>query len=126
MQTLEVGRCLLSGRGVNSASTYYDKHGCVAFWKSTHVSMDSQVETVPGPQPQRGPPPATGVSDPEHVAGKGQSRATGYNLNICHCNAEGVRTKKFELQTFLKTQHRCLLHSRDSSYSKPSLLCQRL
>ena len=35
------------------------------------VSMDSQVETVPGAQPQRGPPPATGVSDPEHVAGKG-------------------------------------------------------
>ena len=58
------------------------------------VSMDSQVETVPGPQPQRGPPPATGVSDPEHVAGKGQSRVTGYNLNICHWNAEGVRNKK--------------------------------
>ena len=58
------------------------------------VSMDSQVETVPGPHPQRGPPPATGVSDPEHVAGKGQSRATGYNLNICHWNAESVRTKK--------------------------------
>ena len=32
------------------------------------VSMDSQVETVPGPQCHRGPPPATGVSDPEHVA----------------------------------------------------------
>ena len=56
--------------------------------------MDSQVETVPGPKPQRGPPPATGVSDPEHVAGKGQSRATGYNLNNCHWNAEGVRYKK--------------------------------
>ena len=69
------------------------------------VSMDSQVETVPGPQPQRGPPPATGVSDPEHVAGKGQSRATGYNFNICHWNAEGVRTKKLELQTFLKTHN---------------------
>ena len=25
------------------------------------VSMDSQIEAVPGPQPQRGPPPATGV-----------------------------------------------------------------
>ena len=58
------------------------------------VSMDSQVETVPGPQPQRGPSPTTGVSVPEHVAGKGQSRATGYNLNICHWNAEGERTKK--------------------------------
>ena len=69
------------------------------------VSMDSQVETVPGPQPQRGPPPATGVSDPEHVACKGQSRSTGYNFNICHWNAEGVRTKKFELQTFLKTHN---------------------
>ena len=66
------------------------------------VSMDSQVETVPGPQPQRGSPPAT---DPEHVAGKGQSRATGYNLNICHWNAEGVRTKTLELQTFLKTHN---------------------
>ena len=86
--------------------------------------MDNQVETVPGPQPQRGPPPATGVSDPEHVAGKGQSRATGYNLNICHWNAEGVKTKKLELQTLLKTQHTSLLHSRDSSQSKPPLLCQ--
>ena len=66
------------------------------------VSMDSQVETVPGPQPQRGPPPATGVSDPEHVAGKGQSRATGYNFNICHWNAEGVRTKSLNFKPFLK------------------------
>ena len=94
MQTLEVERYLPSGRGVNRAFTYYDKHGCVAFWKSTHVSVDSQVETVQGPQPQRGPPPVTGVSDPEHVADKGHSRAIGYNLNICHWNAEGVRTKK--------------------------------
>ena len=66
------------------------------------ASMDSQVETVPDPQPQRGPRPATCVYDPEHVAGKGQSRATGYNLNICHWDAEDVRTKKLELQTFLK------------------------
>ena len=36
------------------------------------VSMDSQVEMVPGPQPQRGPLQATGVSDPEHVAVKGR------------------------------------------------------
>ena len=75
------------------------------------VSMDSQVETVPGPQPQRDPPPTTGVSDPEHVAGKGQSRATGYNFNICHWNAEGVRTKKLKLQTFLKPHNidvRCI------------------
>ena len=61
------------------------------------VSMDSQVETVPGPQPQRGPPPATGVSDPEHVAGKGQSRATGYNFNWSllkykFCNATSTST----------------------------------
>ena len=66
------------------------------------VSMDRQVETVPGPQPQRGPPPATGISDPKHVAGKGQSKATGYNLRICHWNAEGVMPKKLDLQTFLK------------------------
>ena len=50
-------------------------------------------------------PPVTGVSDPEHVAGKGQSRLTSYNLNICHWNAEGVSTKKLELQTFLKTHN---------------------
>ena len=67
--------------------------------------MNNQVETVPGPQPQRGPPPATGVSDPEHVAGTLQSRATSYNLTICHWNVEGVRTKKLELQTFLKTHN---------------------
>ena len=46
------------------------------------VSMDSQVEIVPGPQPQRGPPPVTGISDPEHVAGKGQSRVTSCKL-VC-------------------------------------------
>ena len=71
------------------------------------ISMDSQVETVPGPQPQRGPPPATGVSDPEHVPCKGQSRATGYNLNICHWNAEGENKtkqnkKSFNFKPFLK------------------------
>ena len=64
------------------------------------VSMDSHVETVSGPQPQRGPPPATGVSDPEHVAGEGQSRATVNNLNICHWNAEGVRTKSLNSNLF--------------------------
>ena len=71
----------------------------------TVVSMDSQVETVSGPQPRRGPPPATGVSGPEQVAGNGQSRVTGYDLNICHWNAEGVISKKLEFQTFLKTRN---------------------
>ena len=71
---------------INMVASHSGNRDCV-------LSMDSQVETVPGPQPQRGPLPATGVSDPEHVAGKGQSRATRYNLNICHWNAEGVRTK---------------------------------
>ena len=33
------------------------------------VSMGRQVEAVLGPQHERGPPPATGISDPEHVAG---------------------------------------------------------
>ena len=106
MQTLEVGRCLPSGRGVNCASTHY--FNMVVLHSGNRdgvVSTDSQVETVPGPRSQRGPPPATGVSDPEHVAGKGQSRATGYNFNICHWNAEGVRTPKLELQTFLKTHN---------------------
>ena len=39
------------------------------------ISMDHQVETVLGPKPRRGPPPATGTSDPKHLAGKGQSKA---------------------------------------------------
>ena len=50
MQTLEVGRCLPSGRGVNRAFTYYDKH-VLRSRNRDDVSMDSQVETVPGPQP---------------------------------------------------------------------------
>ena len=101
--------CLFDG--VRIASTHCDS--MVALRSENRdgvVSVDSHVETVPGPQPQRGPPPATGISDLEHVAGKGQSRATGYSLNICHWNAEGVRTKKkkqqkttLEIQTFLKT-----------------------
>ena len=41
------------------------------------VSMDHHVETMPGPKP-----PATGTSDPKHLAGKGQSKATGYNLRL--------------------------------------------
>ena len=60
MQTLKVERCLPSA--LHSGN------------RDGVVSMDSQVETVLGSQPQRGPPPATGVSDPEHVAGKGQSK----------------------------------------------------
>ena len=64
------------------------------------VVMDHQVETVPGPKPRRGPPPATSTSDPKHLAGKGQSKATGYNLRLCHWNAEGIRPKKLEYQHF--------------------------
>ena len=56
-KTLEVGRCLPSGRGVNRASTHYDT--VVALHSGNRdgvVSVDSQVETVPGPQPQRAHP----------------------------------------------------------------------
>ena len=71
MQTLEIGRCFPSGRGVKRASTHYDNIVALhAGDRDGVVSMDSQTETVPGPQPQRGPPPGTGVSDPEQVAGK--------------------------------------------------------
>ena len=31
VQTLKIERCLPSGRGVNRASTHFDKHSCVAF-----------------------------------------------------------------------------------------------
>ena len=64
------------------------------------VSMDHQVKTVPGPKPRRTQHPATGTSDPKHLAGKGQSNATGYNLRLCHWNAEGIRLKKLEVQHF--------------------------
>ena len=82
-----------SGRDENRASSHYDS--TVALHSGNRdgvVSIDSQVQTVPDPQPQRGPSPAAGVSDPEYVSGKGQSRATGYSFNICHWNAEGTRT----------------------------------
>ena len=69
------------------------------------VSMDHQVETVPGPKPRRGPPPATGTSDPKHLAGKGQSKATGYNLRLCHWNAEGIRPKKRDTKCFKIQKH---------------------
>ena len=68
-------------------------------------SMDHQVETVPGPKPRRGPPPATGTSDPKHLAGNGQSKATRYNLRLCHWNAEGIRPKKLEIQTIFKSKN---------------------
>ena len=104
MQTLRVRRWLPSGRSENCASVHCVNMVALRSGNCDGVdSMDSQVEIELVPQPQRGPPPVTGVSDPEHVAGKGQSRATGYNLNICHWNAEGVRSKKLELSTFLKT-----------------------
>ena len=90
------------------------------------VSMDHQVETVPGPKPRRGPPPATGTSDPKHLAGKGQSKATGYNLRLCHWNAEGIRPKKLDIHIFKIQKHRSVLHSRNSSQFKPPLLYQRL
>ena len=68
------------------------------------VSMDHQVETVSGHKPRRGPPPATGSSYPKHLAGTGQSYATGYNLRLCHWNAEGIRPKKLEIQNVLKSK----------------------
>ena len=82
MQTLEVGRCLPSWRGENRVSTHCDSR--VSLHSGNRdgvVSMDSQAEKVPGPQPQRGPPPAADVSDPEHIADKGQSRATEYTTS---------------------------------------------
>ena len=86
-----------------------------------------QVETVPGPKPRRGPPPATGTSDPKHLAGKGQSKATGYNLRLCHWNAEGIRPKKLEIHfSFKSKKHRNVLHSRNSSQFKPLLLYQSI
>ena len=63
------------------------------------VSMDHQVETV------QGPPPATGTSDPKPLAGKGQSKATGYNLRLCHWNAEGIGPKKLEIQNVFKSKN---------------------
>ena len=61
--------------------------------------------TVPGPKPRRGSPQATGTSDPKHLAGKGQNKATGYNLRLCHWNVEGIRPKKHELQNVLKSKN---------------------
>ena len=60
---------------------------------------------MPGPKPRRGPPPATGTSDPKHLAGKGQSKATGYNLRLCHWNAEGISPKKLEIPKKLKSKN---------------------
>ena len=50
------------------------------------VSMDHQEETVPGPKLRRGPSPATGTSDPKHLAGKGQSKSTGFMPLECRGN----------------------------------------
>ena len=67
------------------------------------VSMGpSQVETVPGPLPQRGPPSATGDSNPSGTTGDGRSRATSRPFKIMHWNSEGIRNKKQDLQVFLK------------------------
>ena len=60
--------------------------------------------TVPGPQPQRGPPIATdhGFEATRSQQG-GQTRVRGQNaLRIAHWNAEGVQRKKVDLQRFLR------------------------
>lgn len=60
--------------------------------------------TVPGPQPQRGPPITTdhGLDAPQTLRGE-QIRAHGQAaLRIVHWNAEGVQRKKVELQQFLR------------------------
>ena len=75
MQTHEVVRCLPSGWGRNRASTHCDNMVVLHSGNPGVVSMDSQVETVQGPQPPWGPLVSLtliGVSDPEHVTGKGQ------------------------------------------------------
>ena len=56
-------------------------------------SVDRQAGTAPGPQPQRGPPSATGRTIDKETT-----------LNIAHWNAEGIRKKKPELQNFLSKE----------------------
>ena len=86
--TLEVGRCLPSGQGENRASTHCNN--IVVLHSGNHdgvISMDSQVETVLGPQPQRGPLPATGVS--------GSSRQSSWGLQkICSWHPSMWRSRE--------------------------------
>ena len=69
------------------------------------TSVSSQAEVVPGPQPRRGPPKATGDSRLSCSARGGQSNTTGatnQELKVMHWNACGVKLKKEELQEYLR------------------------
>ena len=70
--------------------------------------------------------PATVTSDPKHLAGKGQGKATGYNLRLYHWNAEGIRPKKLEIHIFLNPKTSKCAAFKNSFQFKPPLLYQRI
>ena len=62
---------------------------------------------MPGPQPQRGPPAATGKANQEEKATNSLSshpEASAVPLVFAQWNAEGLRKKKPELQELLKRE----------------------
>ena len=69
-------------------------------WYSAHP-VEHQAVTVPGPQPQRGPPAATGKANQRE---KRSHPEIAVLLVFTQWNAEGLRKKKPELQEFLQRE----------------------
>ena len=70
--------------------------------------VEHQAVTVPGPQPQRGPPAVTGKANQEEKRRQqanclsSHPETSAVPLVFAQRNAEGLRKKKPELQQFLR------------------------
>ena len=79
-------------------------------------------------EPRKGPPYATEDGSVPQDARRRQGRATGTTesspLTVAQMNVEGISRKKLELpkKISLYTQHRCSLHSRNSSKPRKQIL----
>ena len=85
-------------------------------------TVDHQAVTVPGPQPQRGPPSATGGNTKQRVGEtntelKNQQIAS-HSLVLAQWNAEGLKNKKPELQEYLRREKLTLFVHRKLIFQK--------
>ena len=71
-------------------------------------TVDHQAVTAPGPQPQRGPPSATGGNTKQRVGETNieltHGQIASHSLILAQWNAEGLKNKKPELQEFLRRE----------------------
>ena len=86
-------------------------------------TVDHQAVTAPGPQPQRGPPPATGGTKKQRVGETNieltHEQIASHPLILAQWNAEGLKNKKPELQEFLRKEKVDIICIQETHLSEP-------